>query len=699
MAGQRLNQNQMVFGLDIGTRSIVGTVGYMRNKRFYVVAERTKEHETRAMRDGQIHDIIQVGNTIASIKKELEEAIGGELTEVCIAAAGRVLRTVTTRVEHEFSETKVVKDEDIRGLVSMGVERAYEEFSDDNEEDDLKFYCVGNTVIRYYLNGTPIGSLEEHKAKTIGADIIATFLPDEVVDGLYRAVELAGLHVANLTLEPIAAIQLAIPEKFRLLNIALVDVGAGTSDISITKEGSIVAYGMIPVAGDSITEVIAAHCLVDFAEAEKIKMESGEKEEIQYEDILCLTQTISAKEVHKLVEDKVEDMAKQVAECIRKLNGDAPVSAVFVVGGGGIISGYTDALADNLGILRERVAIRGPEVMQQIEFLEEGVKKDSLLITPIGICLNFYEQVNNFVFLTFNGQRVKIYDNGHLAVVDAAMQSEFPQDCLFPRRGEELNFILNGKPRIVRGQPGEAAAITVNGSAADIYTPIHSNDVIVVKESTAGEPARMLVEKLPEFKENIQIYVDEKKILLPKFPCVNGELKSGFYSIQSGDEVEMRDFYTVEQVLEFLDVEHKDFVVCYVNNKLANKNTEVYENFTISLMDAPIEEEVVEETTPDETYEEEAEESVKPQAENTEQNNTVEQGNTDTIQVLINKSPVMLSGKVEYVFVDIFDYIDFDLSQANGRILVTTVNGAPAKYMEAIHNGDIIEVYWRTQKS
>ena len=66
-----------------------------------------------------------------------------------------------------------------------------------------------------------------------------TFLPEDVVDGLYAAVGMAGLTVANMTLEPIAAINVAIPENYRLLNIALVDIGAGTSDISVTRDGSI----------------------------------------------------------------------------------------------------------------------------------------------------------------------------------------------------------------------------------------------------------------------------------------------------------------------------------------------------------------------------------------------------------------------------------------------------------------------------
>lgn len=86
----------MVFGLDIGTRSIVGTVGYRENDHnFTVAAICVKEHDTRAMLDGQIHDIGKVSESIAFIKKELEKELDVTLTDVCIAAAGRVLKTIT----------------------------------------------------------------------------------------------------------------------------------------------------------------------------------------------------------------------------------------------------------------------------------------------------------------------------------------------------------------------------------------------------------------------------------------------------------------------------------------------------------------------------------------------------------------------------------------------------------------------------
>ena len=66
---------QMVYGLDIGTRSVVGTVGYRKGKKFIVVAMAKKEHETRAMLDGQIHDIAKVAQTIKDVTQELEEKL------------------------------------------------------------------------------------------------------------------------------------------------------------------------------------------------------------------------------------------------------------------------------------------------------------------------------------------------------------------------------------------------------------------------------------------------------------------------------------------------------------------------------------------------------------------------------------------------------------------------------------------------
>lgn len=696
MTGEKPNKEKLIFGLDIGTRSIVGTVGYREDDKFIVVAQRSKEHETRAMLDGQIHDIHRVGQTIKEVKEALEAAVGQKLKDVCIAAAGRVLRTITTHVEQEFDFEKTIGEEDILSLISLGIEQAYEEFMGFNRSD-IKFYCVGYSVVRYFMNGYPMGNLEDHKAKNIGADLIATFLPDDVVDGLYKAVELAGLTVANLTLEPIAAIQVAIPEKYRMLNMALVDVGAGTSDISITQGGSIIAYGMIPMAGDSMTELILQHCLTDFETAEKIKRAALTEDIIEFQDIMGLTQQITRDEVLEVVNPAVMQMTGQVSDCIRELNGDKPVSAVFVVGGGGKIPGYSEALAAQLGIQKERVALRGEEVMQAIEFLESGVRKDSLLVTPVGICLSYYEQNNNFIFVTFNEQRVKLYDSSRLTVVDAAIQADFPNDGLFPKRGKELQFTVNGKSRIVRGLLGEAATITVNGQEADIHAPIHSNDVIAVRESTSGEAASMELGQLSEYKENLTVLLNGNRIQVPRFARVNGALQSKYYVIKEADRIEFLDYCTVEQLAEFMDVMLTDDMAFYVNEARAGKDTKVYEDFAVIWRQ--------EESQPEEGQWEEEPEEETPETENVPEKpleNPVKPAKPEdnealllTIAVIVNDRPVVLSGKKAYVFVDIFEYIDFDLSKSQGGGIVTNLNGRPAQYMENLHNGDRIEIYWR----
>ena len=577
-----------VFGLDIGTRNVVGTVGYRtEDDEFIVVAQYIKQHDTRAMLDGQIHDIGKVAKTIDAVKKELEQQIGQPLTEVCIAAAGRVLKTVTTHVEYEYAEESVVTGEDIHTLNLLGIEKAQTSLKDINDTN-YKFYCVGYSVVKYYLNDEPFISLEDHKADKIGEDIIVTFLPEDVVDGLYSAVGHAGLSVANMTLEPIAAINVAIPENFRMLNIALVDVGAGTSDISLTRDGSIIAYGMIPHAGDELTELIVQHFLVDFKTAEAMKLDSTESDEVTYNDIMCITHTIPSSDIWKVVEPVVEKITTEVAEKIRELNANKSVSACFVVGGGGKIHGFTELLAKKLDLPEERVALRGEEVLGEVTFQQPDIKKDPLLVTPIGICLNYYEQRNNFIMVRFNGERLKLYDNNRLTIVDAAMQAGFPNDQLFPKRGMPINFTVNGAARIARGEAGEAAVVTMNGRPANINTPLEPNSEITIEPSTAGEAARYTINQLDEFNQaSLTFNINGKDVICPKFVQVNGSLEPGSYEIQEGDEIETRNFYTVGQIAEFMDVVIDEQQEILVNNRDADLNTLVYENFSIEWTEDP----------------------------------------------------------------------------------------------------------------
>ena len=794
MSNETIREDEdYVFGLDIGTRNVVGTVGYQTDKGFKVIAQYTTEHDTRAMLDGQIHDINRVAQKISEVKNNLEDQIASPLKEVCIAAAGRVLRTVTTKVEYDYSEETVVTGEDLNTLDLLGVDQAQKELQ--SQDDRYKFYCVGYTVMKYYLNGELFQSLEGHKANKIEEIIIVTFLPEDVVDGLYTAVERAGLQVANMTLEPIAAINVAIPENFRMLNISLVDVGAGTSDICVTKEGSIIAYGMIPYAGDELTEVLVQAFLVDFATAEQIKKDSVAMDEVVYKDIMGIEHKIKASEVWELTDPVMEKITTAVADKIKELNGGTTVAATFVVGGGGKVHGFCESLAEKLEIPKERVALRGEEVMGNIEFVQPEIEKDPLLVTPIGICLNYYEQKNNFIMIHFNGEMMKLYDNGHLKIVDAALQAGMTTDELFPQRGKEIHFTVNGKPHMARGNAGESAHVIMDGVEVGLNTRLIQNAEITIESSTKGGEAEYRIENLDEYSNSyVTFIVNGQRIRCPKFVEVNGSLEPGSYVVQDGDVIETRAFYTVGQLAAFMDVEVDPNHDVVVNNRSSDMDTLIYENFSIEwtvtgygMNDGEYQPEQIREleeeydstqtrsedtvedvaesadevsdegsdeadTNSDDTDEklpdtDEVSEGISPdeddKADENDDDNTSEDASGDNdssedavlsdarerageqeskyekneynspsrpntaftgnpteglkthIHVTVNGTPIEMSDRADYIFVDIFNYYEFNVNEKGHKGVGTTINGRPCAYVDPIREGDAIEIFWK----
>jgi len=388
---------------------------------------------------------------------------------------------------------------------------------------------------------------------------------------------------------------------------------------------------------------------------------------------------------------------------------------VFVVGGGGVIAGYTETLAKELGLAKERVAIRGKEVMQNIQFENEGAQKDSMMVTPIGICLSYYEQNNNFIFVQFNEEQVKLYDNGKLMVVDAAIAAGFPNEDLFPKRGKCLVYTVDGKNKMQRGLPGEAAVITVNGKESDIHSKIVNGDKIVVTPSTAGEDGKVKLDKLSQLHEKVKIIVNGNEILLDKSVKVNGNNMLSSYEIQDNDVIEVIGYYTVEQIAQLADVILDETMTILVNDVPAKPDTKVYHDFSVSFVknttssEAQTFEEYVQMSEnevntaeadtvqmPEETIvEAKVEQTVSVVNEQKEEELPQNiQTQDDVTVVLVNKQPVVMRGKSEYIFVDVFDYIQFDLRESGGRNIVTLLNGRQAQYMETIKEGDIIDIYW-----
>ncbi|SKA95691.1 cell division protein FtsA [Caloramator quimbayensis] len=611
-----MNNDDFVFALDIGTRTVVGVIGYEKDDMFEVAAIEVLEHKSRAMYDGQVHDIDEVAKVVIKIKEKLEKRLGLSLNKVAIAAAGRALKTKKININKSFDFICDINSEMISSLEMEGIELAQKSIDDDLMEDEkTTYYCVGYSIINYYLNGYIISTLLNHRGKSIGADILATFLPQTVIESLYAVVKKANLEVSNLTLEPIAAINVAIPKDLRMLNLCLVDIGAGTSDIAITKDGSVVAYAMVPIAGDEITETICQNYLVDFNTAEKIKLSLSSKKEITFTDVMGIKQVKKSQEIKEVIKNSVENLSDSIVQKILEYNGKAP-GAVFLIGGGSKIENLDKFVAQKLNLPIQRVAVRGTEVLKNVKYRGKKISGPEI-ITPLGIAATAnMQRGRNFIYVNVNEKEIKLLNSRKLMVSDALIYAGFRGEQIIGRNGKPVNFILNGVEKTILGGMAKPCEVYVNGEPQNLKTEINNGDNIIIKTAQSGEDAVVTVNDLYE----LYGFNDAAA-------KVNGEYVQRDYVIANGDNIEIKEENNIK------------------NYELGELKDEVA-----------------------------AAKELK-----------------DGIEVIVNGNKIKLVGKEEYIFVDIFNYIDFDISKAKGITL--KLNGKDAAYTDVLKDGDSIDIY------
>lgn len=698
MNSTKINPKDILFSLDIGTRSVIGTVGVIRDKKFCVICEKYIEHEERAMIDGQIHDIHLVANEVSRIKKELEKELGITLNSVSIAAAGRLLRTISVKTEIELDSDKEIDKEVIRSLELTAVKKAETEL---NKSTDGKLYCVGYSVKNYYLNGYVITNLLSHKGENIGADIIATFLPRTVVDSLYSVMSKVNLSVDSMTLEPIAAIEAVIPKNLRLLNLALVDIGAGTSDIAISSKDTISAYGMVPLAGDEVTEVISQNYLVDFNTAENIKKDLETNEVVKYVDVLGLENEVKSEEVLKIIKPVVDKISKEISTKIIDLNGGKAPNAIFLVGGGAHTPHMQQTLAEKLNLDTKRIAIKGRDSITNCICLNNDL--GSIGVTVLGIALvSIQKSGNDFINVTLNESVISLFNSYKHTIMDVVMQAGINPKLLICRNGKNIRFLFNDINRVAFGEMGRNAEIKINGETATLDTEVGEGDNIEIEFAQNGKSAEPKIKDCIKNLNTVSFYLNNELKNIEPICFSNGEKKDLNYIIKDKDIIKVIYPKTIKDYKNYYEVDNDDY---FIDDVLLDTEYTIQEGdkiFTKSYiektkimnqeMQIVNEIKVVEETN--NIYEEESNaEKIKEEKNNSIRKEIALDMDKEGINVKINSENYTLKGKSEYIFIDIFDYIDFDLTTVKGK-LELILNGKNAAFHDKLQDGDIIRVFW-----
>lgn len=711
-------QDDIIFALDIGTRTVVGVLAKKTPEGCRIIDMETVVHEKRSMSDGQIEDIQSVANDIKRVKRALESRRRILLSRAYVAAAGRALKTFRGSYEYKLtSGSEPIRHGEVKAAELEAVRRACADFGEKN--DKSQYYCVGHGVISLTLDGFKVQKPEGHRGERLVTELICAFLPSFVVDSLYSALELARLESAGLTLEPIAAMNAVVPQELRLINLALCDIGAGTSDVAVSRDGSIIAYGMATTAGDEITETLMKELLVDFDTAERIK--TSDEKQISYKNILLADNTITREQVEKIIQPAAEDLANIISEEILSAN-TTPPQAVFLVGGGCKLKGIAKLVADRLHIDASKV-ITGSGGNLRGLILPEEIKLGAEHSTPMGIAISAGSGVPyDFTAITVNGKKLRSSENITRKISELMELVKLTEDDLTAEGGKDITFTLSGEKITLNGKPASTSSITLNGKPVSLDTVAVKGDVveIIPAEKGADGAARLSDYFDMDTVKSFTVNLFGNKLRAGKYIVQNGREIAVDRVIRDGDVISSVEIRTLGELLSRNNITES----VLLNDAPAEMNMLLRSGDVIMLSDAVSaapakapEKPADEPKAPEKTEEVKQLETVPPAPKPAPKEaapavpkkapepaaEVVPEPAAEIAQSGASGGPVVVINGVEAefplredgslpIFLDVAAVFADDPTELLTHAAVVTINGKMARLDEVLHNGDVIVI-------
>ncbi|MCZ2439552.1 MAG: cell division protein FtsA [Burkholderiales bacterium] len=328
-------QMDLVFGLDIGTAKVM-----------VVAAEVLQDGELRVAGLGvaPAHGlkrgvVVNIDATVQSIQQALKEA---EMMAAC--KIDRVYTGITGSHIRGQNSTGMVIVRDNREVTPVDVTRVVETAKAINVPGDQRLLLVEpqEFVIDGHEVKEPIGMsgsrLEVRVHIVTGAQSAA--------ENILKCVRRCGLEVERLVLNPSASAASVLTEDEKQLGVAVVDIGAGTTDVQIYTEGSVRHTAVIPIAGDLITSDIAMALRTPTKDAEEIKIEHGVAKQLLADPAQELEvpglgdrspRLLSRQALAGVIEPRVEEVFSLVHQVIRESGYEELLSSGIVICGGSAV--------------------------------------------------------------------------------------------------------------------------------------------------------------------------------------------------------------------------------------------------------------------------------------------------------------------------------------------------------------------------
>ena len=332
------NREKIAVGLDIGTTKIVAMIG-KKNEYGKLEILGIGKAKSLGVARGVVNNITQTIQSIQLAVNEAEENSGYKINDVVVGIAGQHIRSIqhTDYISRSNSE-EVITEQDIQSLIDQVNKLAMLPGEEIIHVLPQEYKIDGQSEIK-----EPIGMF--------GSRLEATF---HVVVGqassiknIVKCVQSTGIELSGLTLEPLASAEAVLSQEEKEAGVALIDIGGGTTDLAIFKDGIIRHTAVVPFGGNVITEDIKQGCSIIEKQAELLKMKfgsawPGENKDNEIVSIPGLRgrepKEISLKNLSKIIHARVVEIIEQVFAEIKAYGHDDAkkklIAGIVLTGGG-----------------------------------------------------------------------------------------------------------------------------------------------------------------------------------------------------------------------------------------------------------------------------------------------------------------------------------------------------------------------------
>ena len=388
MKDSNFRPSDFTVALDIGTTKVCAIAGYKNEYGKLEILGMGQVHSEGVLR-GVVSNIEKTVNAISQATESVRRGLGGGRFEsVHVGIAGQHIKSLQHRgVLVRHNDHLEISQDDIDKLISDMFKLVLppgdkilhvipQEYTVDNEQGIID--PIGMSGVRLEAN-----------FHIITGQITAS-------NNIFRCVERTGLKVANMTLEPIASALAVLSEEEKEAGVALVDIGGGTTDITIFQDGIIRHTAVLPFGGKAITKDVKDGCNVMIHQAEKLKVKFGSALAAEVFDNRIISipgvrgrdhKEISEKNLARIIQARAEEILDYVVWEIRRSGYDRKLIAGIVLTGGGALLRHIEKLTEYHTGLNTRIGL-------PIEQLAHGYSENissPVYATAIGLLLKGIE--------------------------------------------------------------------------------------------------------------------------------------------------------------------------------------------------------------------------------------------------------------------------------------------------------------------